>query len=781
MKSVLLALAPMGAAALAVSPPVYPTPQARGHGQWADAYVQARAFVALMSLEEKVNITRGFADPSNTCAGNTGSVPRLNWHGLCLMDAGNGVRATDMVSAWASGLHVGASWDRNLTYERGLWMAREFKAKGVNIALGPNAGPLGRTPLGGRNWEGFSVDPYLSGALGAETITGMQEAGVMANLKHFIANEQETYRRPYFGVEAVSSNIDDKTLHEYYLWPFMDGVKAGAASVMCSYNRINNTYGCENSKLMNGILKGELGYQGFVMLDWNAQHNLNSANAGLDMLMPLGGSWGDNLTEAVRNNTVKEARVTDMATRILAAWYLVGQDEGFPTPGIGMKNLTEPHEPVDARDARSKPVLLEGAISGHVLVKNDNHALPFKKPLRMVSVYGYDAAVPATKNTDVLFQLGYYSSKEMGQAVLGKEYHFDQAARGGTIISGGRAGSNAPAYISDPLSAIQQRAQKDNTWVNWDLASDNPDVNGASEACLVFINAMATEGWDRDGLHDDSSDALVNNVASKCANTIVVVHTAGIRLVDRWIEHPNVTAAIIAHLPGQDGGAALVKLLYGEANFSGKLPYTLAKNESDYAVYEPCGRGPGNTTSPQCDFTEGVYLDYRAFDEGNVTPRYEFGYGLSYTTFSYGGVELWQDEGLVESAGDAGDLWDVVARVSTTVTNTGSVAGEEVAQLYLGIPGAPPKQLRGFEKTRLAPGQSATVEFSLTRRDLSEWQVARQRWVVQRGEYGVFVGASSRDIRSTASIVVPGRMERGRAETVSRIAAPFIMKSNGRY
>ncbi|KID77552.1 Beta-glucosidase cel3A [Metarhizium brunneum] len=781
MKSVLLALAPMGAAALAVSPPVYPTPQARGHGQWADAYVQARAFVALMSLGEKVNITRGFADPSNTCAGNTGSVPRLNWHGLCLMDAGNGVRATDMVSAWASGLHVGASWDRNLTYERGLWMAREFKAKGVNIALGPNAGPLGRTPLGGRNWEGFSVDPYLAGALGAETITGMQEAGVMANLKHFIANEQETYRRPYFGVEAVSSNIDDKTLHEYYLWPFMDGVKAGAASVMCSYNRINNTYGCENSKLMNGILKGELGYQGFVMLDWNAQHNLNSANAGLDMLMPLGGSWGDNLTEAVRNNTVKEARVTDMATRILAAWYLVGQDEGFPTPGIGMKKLTEPHEPVDARDARSKPVLLEGAISGHVLVKNDNHALPFTKPLRMVSVYGYDAAVPATKNTDVLFQLGYYSSKEMGQAVLGKDYHFDQAARGGTIISGGRAGSNAPAYISDPLSAIQQRAQKDNTWVNWDLASDNPDVNGASEACLVFINAMATEGWDRDGLHDDPSDALVNNVASKCANTIAVVHAAGIRLVDRWIEHPNVTAAIIAHLPGQDGGAALVKLLYGEANFSGKLPYTLAKNESDYAVYAPCGRGPDNTTSPQCDFTEGVYLDYRAFDEGNVTPRYEFGYGLSYTTFSYGGVELWQDEGLVESAGDAGDLWDVVARVSTTVTNTGSVAGEEVAQLYLGIPGAPPKQLRGFEKARLAPGQSATVEFGLTRRDLSEWQVARQRWVVQRGEYGVFVGASSRDIRSTASIVVPGRMERGRAETPSRIAAPFIMKSNGRY
>ncbi|KHN94649.1 Glycoside hydrolase, family 3 [Metarhizium album ARSEF 1941] len=758
MKSVLFGLASVGAAAaLAVSPPVYATPEGKGHGQrWSEAYVQARALVAMMTLQEKVNMTRGFADPGNTCAGNTGSVPRLNWHGLCLMDAGNGVRATDMVSSWPSGLHVGAGWDKKLTYQRGLWMAREFRAKGVNVALGPNAGPLGRTPLGGRNWEGFSVDPYLAGALNAETVTGMQEAGVMANLKHFIANEQETYRRPYFGVEAASSNLDDKTLHEYYLWPFMDGVKAGAASVMCSYNRINNTYGCENSKLMNGILKGHLGHQGFVMLDWNAQHDLNSANAGLDMVMPLGGSWGDNLTEAVRNGTVKEARVTDMATRILAAWYLVGQDKGFPTPGVGMKTLTEPHEPVDARDPRSRPVLLEGAIAGHVLVKNVNHTLPFQKAPRMISVFGYDAAAPATKNTDVLFQLGYYSSKEMGQAVLGKNYHFDQAAKGGTIVSGGRAGSNAPAYISDPLSAIQQRAEKDNTWVNWDLTSSDPDVNGASGACLVFVNAIATEGWDRDGLHDMFSDTLVNNVASKCANTVVVVHTAGIRLVDQWIEHPNVTATIIAHLPGQDSGAALVKLLYGEANFSGKLPYTLARNESDYPVYEPCGRGPSNTTNPQCDYTEGVYLDYRAFDKENIAPRYEFGYGLSYTTFSYGNVELWQDERLCKSAGNATNLWDLVAGVKATVTNTGSVAGEEVAQLYLGIPGAPLKQLRGFEKVRLAPGQSTTIDFGLTRWDLSEWDVGRQHWMVQNGAYKVFVGASSRDIRLTASIVVQG-------------------------
>ncbi|KAJ3546018.1 hypothetical protein NM208_g2218 [Fusarium decemcellulare] len=714
-------------------------PQGKGSGIWKSAYAKAQELVGQLTLEEKVNITRGFST-DNVCAGNTGTVPRLGWPGMCLHDAGNGVRATDLVNSYPSALHVGASWDKNLTYQRGLHMGKEFKAKGVNVLLGPNVGPLGRTPLGGRNWEGFSIDPYLTGQLSAESIIGHQDAGVIANVKHFIANEQETFRRPYFGVEAASSNVDDKTLHEYYLWPFVDSVKAGVASVMCSYNRINNTYGCENSKLMNGILKSELEFDGFVLLDWNAQHNLNSANAGLDMVMPSGGSWGQNLTDAVENGTVSESRLADMATRIIAAWYLTGQDADFPTPGIGMKNLTLPHEQVDARIPESRPVLLEGAIAGHVLVKNEDNALPFRKNPNMISVFGYDATVPKTKNADKLFELGYTSSPEMGQAVLGKEEHFDQAAKGGTIVSGGRAAANSPPYIKDPLSAIQQRAAKDGSWVNWDLSSFDPGVNAASDVCLVFINAMATEGWDRDGLHDDFSDGLVLNVASKCANTIVVIHAAGIRLVDQWIEHPNVTATVIAHLPGQDSGDALVKLLYGEAGFSGKLPYTLAKNESDYTPYAPCGRAQDDP-NPQCDFTEGVYIDYRAFDADNITPRYEFGYGLSYTKFEYSSLSVHVDQ-----AKGTNDLWQKLATVEATVRNVGEVRGEEVAQLYVAIPNSPPKQLRGFEKVALNQGESAEIQFDLTRRDFSVWDVEKQKWVLQSGNYTIFVGASSRQL-----------------------------------
>ncbi|RYP70442.1 hypothetical protein DL771_005483 [Monosporascus sp. 5C6A] len=724
------------------SPPVYPSPQGKGSGKWAGAYVNAQDLVDQMTLEEKVNITRGFKSSDNVCAGNSGSVPRLQWPGMCLHDAGNGVRATDMVNAYASGIHVGASWDRNLTYQRGYFMGKEFKNKGVNVPLGPNAGPLGRIPLGGRNWEGFSVDPYLTGQLAAETIVGYQNAG------HFVGNEQETLRRPYHGVEAASTNIDDKTMHELYAWPFMDGVHAGVGSIMCSYNRVNNSYGCQNSKLMNGILKTELSFDGFVVADWNGQHSgVGSALAGLDMVMPLGGYWGDNLTEAVRNGSVPESRVTDMATRY--------NTTDFATPGLGMKNLTEPHDAVDARDPESKPIILEGAIAGHVLVKNENSTLPFKKPPKMISVYGYDATVPATKNADILFQLGYNVQPEMAQAVLGTEgVRFDQAAKGGTIVTGGRAAANSPAYISDPLSALSQRAALDDTWVNWDLTSFDPDVNGASEACLVFINAMATEGWDRTGLHDDFSDGLVLNVASKCSNTIVVIHAAGIRLVDQWIDHPNVTATIIAHLPGQDSGQALVKLLYGEAGFSGKLPYTLARNESDYHPYLPCNRTPDDYF-PQCDFTEGVYIDYRDFDARNTTPRFEFGFGLSYTSFEYSSLSVDASNLSPTTCGSSDNgIWDIVATVQATVTNTGPVEGAEVAQLYLAIPNSPPKQLRGFDKAALAPEESTSVTFKLTRRDFSIWDVVTQKWQIQEGDYTIFVGASSRDIRLTRNLKV---------------------------
>lgn len=225
--------------------------------------------------------------------GNVGSIPRLGFRSLCMQDSPLGVRFADYVSAFPAGGTIAASWDRGEFYRRGYQMGMEQRGKGIDVQLGPVVGPLGRNPKGGRNWEGFSPDPVLSGIAVAETVRGIQDAGVIACTKHYILNEQEHFRSPgafedVGFVDAISSNVDDKTLHELYLWPFADAVRAGTGSIMCSYNKANNSQVCQNSYLQNYILKGELGFQGFIMSDWDAQHSgVASTFAGLDMTMPV--------------------------------------------------------------------------------------------------------------------------------------------------------------------------------------------------------------------------------------------------------------------------------------------------------------------------------------------------------------------------------------------------------------------------------------------------------------------------------------------------------------
>ncbi|KAJ5403539.1 hypothetical protein N7509_003410 [Penicillium cosmopolitanum] len=746
------------------SEPVYPSRQ--GDRDWADAYAKAAELVAQLTLEEKNNLTYGIATTENGCSGNIPAIPRVGFTGMCLQDAGQGVRFTDFVNSYPSGIHVGASWNKTLAHDRAWHMGGEFRKKGVQVALGPVVGPLGRVVTGGRNWEGPSNDPYLGGVMGAESVRGLQDQGVISSVKHFIANEQELYRNPTLDaenrtVQSISSNIDDKTMHELYLWPFQDALKAGAANIMCSYNRINNSYASQNSKTLNGILKTELGFEGFVVTDWDAQHaGVAAANAGLDMAMPDGQTfWGNNFTEAFKNGSVSEARLNDMATRIIASWYKLGQDESsYPKPGVGMPyNLSEPHDIVNALTADARPVLFEGAVEGHVLVKNVNKSLPLRSP-KLLSVFGYDAKAPdaympngqsiLTNAWAIGFEpaISHFSELSFAATVINAPY-YSQVAFNGTLSVGGGSGASAGPYLSAPLDALQQRAYEDGT---------------ASDACLVFINAFATEGSDRAGAYDDYSDGLINQVATTCANTIVVIHNAGTRLVDQFADHPNVTAIIFAHLPGQDSGRALVSLLYGDENFSGKLPYSVAKNESDYENFFHVGATTPYGLFPQDDFEEGVLTDYRYFDAKNITLRYEFGFGLSYTSFEFSGLEISSVEdgiaaypsGAIEQGG-AIDLWDIVATVKATVQNTGDRTGAEVAQIYIGIPNGPVKQLRGFDKVKIPAGKSVQVSFPLTRRDLSSWDVVAQKWQLQSGSYDVFVGSSSRNLplRSTLNIV----------------------------
>ncbi|KAG5919069.1 hypothetical protein E4U61_001216 [Claviceps capensis] len=749
-----------------------------GGSEWATAHGKAKALVAKMSLPERVSLTGG-ASSKTGCSGIIAPIPRLNFSGMCLSDSGNGLRNTDLVNAYPAGLHVGASWNKALTRKRGAAMGGEFRRKGVNVFLGPVVGPAGRIVRGGRNWEGFSTDPYLSGYLAARTIEGVQSEGVQTSLKHFIANEQELNRRPVLGAEAVSSNLDDRTMHEVYLTPFQDGVRAGTANIMCSYQRVNNSYGCANSKTLNGLLKTELGFQGFVVSDWDAQRaGVAAALAGMDMAMPSPAElWGKYLVEAVKNGSVPESRVTDMATRILTAWYQFGQDTEFPNPGFGMPhNVLEPHEPVEGRDRKDRPTLLSGAMEGHVLVKNTEGSLPLRSP-RSISVFGYSARsadVLAPSADEVSLDMWRYgqTSMSVGQAVEGLLGNAQPAATKGTLMGGGGSGASTPAVFVSPYDALSVRAAQDDTALYHDFSSPTPDVMPSSDACLVFGNAWASEGIDRPSLLDTYTDTLVKKVASQCNNTMVVLHNAGPRLVDEFADHPNVTAILMAHLPGRESGTALVKLLYGEASPSGKLPYTLARKASDYGhLLNPEEPVRKFQNFSQSDFTEGVYLDYKYFDKYNVTPRYEFGFGLSYTTFELSHLNIQTQS---QSAGGSGsgsgntgewptgpiipggqaDLFDTVARVSVKVRNTGKMAGAEVPQLYVGIPTGPAKQLRGFEKPFLRPGETQTVEFSLTRRDLSTWDTGAQKWWLQRGEYAIYVGTSSRDLPLRGSLTI---------------------------
>jgi beta-glucosidase len=710
-----------------------------------------------MTAEEKGNLTRGFPGP---CVGNTGEVARLGIPSLCFGDGPSGVRGQEFVSAFPAGIHLAATWDRDLMSRYGAALAREFRGRGINVALGPVAGPLGRMARGGRNWEGLSNDPYLAGAAIGRVTEAMQHEGVIACPKHFLLNEQEYRRRESELGEAVSSNVDDRALRELYVFPFMDALRAGAAGIMCSYQRANHSYGCQNSKLLNGILKTDLGFEGFVVSDWDGQHSgVASANAGLDLTMPSAGFWGENLTEAARNGSVSNERLSDMAGRVLASFFRLHQEHAYPKVSTSMHANTDKHFPVDVQEDHAALVREIGA-AGTVLVKNVHGALPLKRP-RFLCVYGYDSVAKAVPwgNPD-RFDGGY-------------EDNFGWETLNGTLITAGGSGGSTPPYLISPFAALQERVAEDHGLLRWDFYSEDPGTPYVNtDACLVFVNAYAGESFDRTTLADESSDRLIANVARICPNTIVVIHSAGIRNVDAWIDNENITAVVMAGLPGQESGHSLVDVLYGDVNPSGRLPYTVAKKESDYG--NMLNSSVSSDRFPDDDFDEGLYIDYRMFDQQDMTPRFEFGFGLSYTTFAYADLAIswvadadtaeWPDSSRRIVQGGHPSLWDVVAVASVTISNSGDLNGAEIAQLYVGIPSHPAedgprdtpiRQLRGFERVGpLSPGEGRTAVFELTRRDLSVWDVVAQQWRLRRGEFAVWVGASSRDLRVAGKLVL---------------------------
>ncbi|KAJ6007091.1 hypothetical protein N7499_000755 [Penicillium canescens] len=760
------------------SPAVLPSPNATGSGGWDEAFSKAQQFVAKLTIEEKADMVTGQPGP---CVGNIVAIPRLGFPGLCLQDGPLSIRVADYASVFAAGVTVASTWDRDLLYKRGYAMGQEFKAKGAHIALSPVAGPLGRSAYAGRNWEGFAADPYLTGVAMERTIRGHQDAGVQATAKHFIGNEQETQRNPTYDSngtitdviqEAVSANIDDRTMHELYLWPFADAVRARASSFMCAYQRLNGSYACENSKALNGLLKEELGFQGYVMSDWGGTHSgVASIEGGLDMNMPgglgpygmipeAGSFFGKNVTYAVNNGTVDESRVDDMIVRIMTPYYWLGQDEDYPDvdPSSADLNTFSPRSTwlrefnltgERSRDVRGNHAKLirKLAAEATVLLKNENSALPLKAP-KSIAVFGNDA--------------GENTMGPVNQATF--EY--------GTLGSGGGSGTGRFTYLVSPLDAVKTRAKEDNSLVQYWLNNTHIATSTVSsfwpstpDVCLVFLKTWAEEGADREHLSIDyEGNDVVESVAKSCNNTIVVTHSSGINVLP-FASNPNVTAILAAHYPGQESGNSIVDVLYGDVNPAGHLPYTIAKNSSDYNAPPTTEVSTKGADDWQSWFDEKLEIDYRYFDAQNISVQYEFGFGLSYTTFNVSDI---QAEAVVDSISSIPEerpiqpggnpaLWETLYDVTVSVTNSGDVKGATVPQLYVTFPdsapeGTPLKQLRGFEKVSLGPGESRDVSFELMRRDLSYWDIVSQKWLIPEGEFTLRVGFSSRDLKEVTKI-----------------------------
>ncbi|TDZ19502.1 putative beta-glucosidase F [Colletotrichum orbiculare MAFF 240422] len=614
----------------------YPAPYGGWTADWADSYERAKALVDRMTLAEKTNITSGSGI-------FMGYVFIFKPRGLCLADSATGVRQADNVTVFPSGITTGATFDKDLMYARGVAMGKEFRGKGANIYLGPSVGPLGRKPKGGRNWEGFGSDPVLQAKAGALTIRGVQEQGVIATIKHLVGNEQEMYRMYNPLQQGYSANIDDRVLHELYLWPFADGVREGVGSVMTAYNAVNGSACSQNSNLINGILKDELGFQGFVMSDWlSHMSGVDSALAGLDLNMPgdtqvplFGYSyWMYDLTRSVLNGSVPMDRLNDMTTRIIATWYQLGQDQGFPSLNFatGTRDREGPFYP------GAWPFSPSGVVNEFVQVQDNHHLVA-----RQVA----QEAITLLKNADSLLPIATSAPiKVFGTHAQtnpdGPNACADRSCNKGLLGIGWGSGTVDYEYLDDPITAFRKRASN----VAYYNTDSFPSVPAPTDNDVAFVYITSDSGENQyvvEGNNGDRSasglnawhngNKLVKDAAAKYKNVVVVIHTVGPILVDEWIDLPSVKSVLVAHLPGQEAGESLANIVFGDASPSGHLPYSMTKQESDLpdSVTKLVG---GSLGQPQDTFSEGLYIDYRYLNRNGIKPRFAFGHGLSYTNFS---------------------------------------------------------------------------------------------------------------------------------------------------
>jgi beta-glucosidase len=696
-----------------------PTPKPAVTGPWMNQNLspdeRANLVLAQMTLEEKLGLVHGlggFEDAgvrSNGGAGVVSGIPRLGIPDLQLADSAVGVRAAAGRGRYAtllpSTVAEAATWDPKLAREYGALIGRELRDQQYNVSLGGGV-DLMREPRNGRNFEYLGEDPILAGKMLAQFVQGLQSQKVLGDVKHFAFNDQET------GRNIANVKLDKRAMRETDLLAFEIAITEGQPGmVMCSYNKVNGDWACENRYLLTDLLKKQWGFKGFVISDWGGTHSTAQAvNSGLDNEEPGSRYLGDDLKKAIESSEVPMARLDDMVRRILRSEFATGIVDDPPKGRV-----VDPFYGAE--------VAQQIAEQGSVLLKNANGELPWNAgTIESIAIIGSHA------DTSVLSGGGSAQVDPPG---------------GGLSVYGG----DPVWFPSSPLKSI--RAKAPHASVAYDDGKDLVHaavLAKASQHVIVFVNQPASEGKDLASLVlPGDQDRLVETVAAANPRTIVVLETGG-PVAMPWID--RVSAALEIWYPGIRGAEAAANLLFGDVNPSARLPITFAKSEADLAhpkvpgsdlkpVVPPAGRQDFRMPPFDINYTEGLKVGYKWFDAEDKQPLFAFGHGLSYTIFSYS------------------DLKAEIGKVTFTVKNAGARAGAEIAQVYAALPPAaqePPKRLVAWEKVTLEPGQSKTVSLRIEPKFLSIFNEQKDDWELLPGAYRFLVGGSSRETPLSADV-----------------------------
>jgi beta-glucosidase len=689
-----------------------------------------------MTLQEKVAMLSG-ADWMQTVPNQRLGIPSIkmadgplgirSWAGPSRKTGGMSAKMQVMTTAFPAGVAMAATWDTELVQAEGKAIGEEVKALGRDMILGPTVN-INRTPLWGRNFEGYGEDPYLTSRLAVAYISGVQREGVIATVKHFAANNQEFERH------RVNVKVDERALNEIYFPAFKAAVEeAGVWSVMSAYNKLNGVYCAEDPYLLKDMLRQHWNFKGFVVSDWGSTYSsAATVNAGMDLEMPGGTPMQEWLKEPdtiaagngagwlapekvlpeVKSGKISTATIDDNVGHILRVIFVSGQ---FDKPHTATGEIDTAEQRALARKASDESI---------VLLKNNGDILPLDpSKIHSLVVIGPNAAIARTGGGGSSLVVPKYSVSPLKGIQ-------------------DRAGERVKVSYAPGVSMEGEDPAKDTAEARTQLIEQAARAAATADAAVIVVGRSAkleSEDFDIKSLDlPAGQDDLIDAVANANKNTVVVINAGGPITMSRWIG--KVPAVLDLWYGGQEGGNAIADVLFGDANPSGKLPVSFVKQWKDSPAY---GHYPGENL--QVDYAEGIYVGYRYFDKRTIEPLFPFGYGLSYTKFEYSDLKVSPDKAAPgQSVG-----------VTLRVRNSGSRAGAEVVELYLhdahSTVDRPIQELKGFRRVVLAPGETRVVDFTLDRSAMAYYSTAKRDWVAEPGQFDVLVGSSSREIRLKGS------------------------------